>query len=126
MVSRGQDLNFMCHWSHSSACWASGLQCWLRTNWRVIAAPSIPCNAAEVGGGALCRADAEFPDLGKIIFADTVRDGSMSVVSVCALYNLGSAAGMQRLLCLFSLNSLILGVGMLPEEEMGICGPSQG
>lgn len=31
-----------------------------------------------------------------------------------------------RLLCLFSLDSLVLGVGMLPEEEMWICGPSQG
>lgn len=63
------------------------------------------------------QSSAEFPDLGKAISAGTVRDGS--AVSACGFYILGGAAGMQRLLCLF-LNSLILGVGMLPEEEMWI------
>lgn len=69
------------------------------------------------------QSSAEFPDLGKTISADTVRDGS--AVSACALYVLEGAAGVQRWLCLF-LNSSILGVGMLPEEEMWIQGPSQG
>lgn len=75
-----------------------------------------------MGGEALCRADAEFPDLGKVIFADTVRAGSISAVSARALYNLGGAADVQTVVS----HSLILGVGMLPEEEMWICGPSQG
>lgn len=39
-------------------------------------------STAEVGGGAL------FLHLGKIIFADTVRDGSISAVDACALYSL--------------------------------------
>lgn len=61
---------------------AAGLQSWLRSNWGVIAAPSIPCSAAEGRGGALCRAgDAESPDLRKIIFADAVRGGSISAVN---------------------------------------------
>lgn len=45
------------------------------------------------------QSSAEFPDLGKTTFADTVRDGS--AVSVCALYILGGAAGVQRLLWVF-------------------------
>lgn len=65
------------------------------------------------------QSSAELPDLGKTISADTVRAGSIRAVSARALYVLGGAAGVQRLLCLF-LNSLILGVGMLPEEEMWI------
>lgn len=39
-------------------------------------------STAEVGGGAL------FLHLGKIIFADTVRDGSISAVDASALYSL--------------------------------------
>lgn len=98
------------------------LQWWLRTNWRVIAAPSVPCNAAELGGEALCRAEgAEFPGLGKILFADTVRVGSIS--AVCATLGLLQVC---EDLCLFSLSSLNLGLGMLWEEEMWIYGPSQG
>lgn len=69
------------------------------------------------------QGNAELSDLGKIIFTATVRDGS--AVSACALDILGGAAGVQRLLCLF-LNTLILGVGMLPQEEMWIYGASQG